>query len=178
MSDKTIKYLAIALGVLIIIYGLFRFVESRTLVNPEPEGFNLKQLKEKTVDKISIKNSKDKYEIEKSNGNWQVNGKDVDKDTLTQLWDGLKNADIGTLATDKKGKFATFEINEAKGRIVTFYNSGQIKNSFVFGKQTADFSGSYIRKVDGNEVYTVSGSLSSIFDKIEKDWIAKPKGKK
>jgi hypothetical protein len=176
LSDKTIKTLIIALVALVAVYGIFRLVENKNLKPIKPSGFNLPALKESTIDKISVKNSQDAYEIVKTNNKWQIGKKEVDPSNMTQLWQALKAADVGSLATSNKSEFSLFQVDDTQGKTVKFYENNNEKAAFIFGKQTSDFVNGYIRKLTSNEVYVVSGELGTLFAKTKKDWYPPKKG--
>ena len=176
MSDKTIKYLIIALVALLCVYGIFRLVDFMGTRKKAPSGFELNDLTSKNVDKIKVKNVDGEYNIEKNNNKWQVDGKDVDDSALSKLWEDLKNASIGEIASTKKDKQALFEIDDKKGAQVTFYQSGKEKGKYIFGKQNVNSC--YIRKTGENTVYVIKGSFGELFRRKPEEWKKKKEDNK
>lgn len=178
MSDKTIKGLLIALVALLAVYGIFRFAETKSLKPKNPKGFNFTNIKEKNIDKIAVKNAKGNYELVKNNNKWQIDGKDIDDNNITQLWTSLQNTRVGSLATDKESEFSLYQVDDSQGKFITFYSKGKEAASYIFGKQNADFTSGYLRKPKSNKIYSVSGHIGSLFEKAKKEWFPSKKTSK
>jgi len=125
------------------------------------------------IDKIEINKNEQVSILEKQMENkWKIaDTKDfyVKKQDLINLLDALKKAQESDFKTvsinlEKKSEFKTNQ----QGTEIKLIQDDQEKISFIVGKMTPDYQGSYLAIKDKNETYSVAVNFFSIFNKS--DW--------
>jgi ATP-dependent protease HslVU (ClpYQ) peptidase subunit len=123
------------------------------------------------IDKIIIDNKGQKIELDKSGDAWAISNEKnfaVDKAAAGALNSTL--VEIGKLPmetvsakADKKSSFGT----DDQGLKIEIKQPGAIFD-FVVGKNTADYSGTYISRVGSGKTYQLALDLNSVFKR--EDW--------
>jgi len=173
MNEKTIRNLAIALVVMLAVYGLLRWQQNRTFEPAKPGGFNFKQITKKNTDRIKVKGSQN-YTLIKKGDKWLLNNKKVDKDAIDELFNGLKEAEVEQLVSTKTEKMVSLQVDDKTGNTVTFSTKDN-QYIYIIGKQGPDGVSFYTRRPKENKVYSAKGNLGSIFAKKASDWYEKKK---
>ena len=176
MNEKTIRNLAIAVVVMMALYGLLRWQQNRSYEPAKPSGFTFKEITGKNTNRIEVKSEKDNYVLVKKDGKWLLNDKEVDKAAIDELFNGLKEAEIEQLAATKNAKMASLQIDDKSGKKVTF-STKNTRNTYIIGKQGLDGASFYIRLPNENKVYLTKGSLGTVFAKKAGDWYDKKETK-
>jgi len=124
------------------------------------------------VDKIEIKTPTSSLALEKRGVEWfvaqPINYK-ADQANIGQIIHQLKNIEIKNIVSNKPEKHSVFQLDQT-GTQVTFYEKGVEKASFVLGKMAANYSESYVRRLNSNDVLLVEGASGYMFNRPVKDW--------
>ena len=169
MNEKTIRNLAIALVVMMALYGLLRWQQNRSFEPTKPAGFDFKQITKKNTNRIEVKSQSQNYVLIKKGDRWLLNNKKVDKNAIDELFKGLKESEVEQLAATKNAKMASLQIDDKSGKKVTF-STKNTRNTYIIGKQGLDGMSFYARLPDENKVYLAKGNLGIIFAKKSSDW--------
>jgi hypothetical protein len=124
------------------------------------------------VDKVEIKTPTSSLVLEKRGVEWfvaqPINYK-ADQANIGQIIHQLKNIEIKNIVSNKPEKHSVFQVDQT-GMQVTFYEKGVEKASFVLGKMAANYSESYVRRLNSNDVLLVEGASGYMFNRPVKDW--------
>lgn len=182
--------------VLVVLVGVF--VASRLFRSPGLESTirkDLVSLDSATITEIRISpaNQQDQLiKLMRSGKAWTVEqaGKKYNADSysIKDLLQALCSIRPERMVSGKKEKWETFQVGES-GTHVSLYNDGNLKESITVGKSgfnqsgTSQYGGSsytYVRLSDEDEVYSVTGFLSStvnrsLADLRDKSFVKVPK---
>lgn len=128
------------------------------------------------VNKLEIKKGGKAYSFAMSGDKWQEEGKKtqmVDSKALDDLIEALKKSkDTGLkLVSENKDKQAEFETSPDKGYDVILKKDDNKLLEFAVGKDTSDYSGSYVSETGSDKTYATGNNLSSVL--ARDDWYDK-----
>ncbi len=125
-----------------------------------------------SVDKLEIKTPASSLLLEKRGVEWfvakPINYK-ADQANVCQIIHQIKNLEIKNVVSDKPEKYSVFQVDQT-GTQVTVYEKGVEKASFILGKMAANYSESYARRLNSNDVLIIEGASNYMFGRPVKDW--------
>ncbi len=124
------------------------------------------------IDKIEIVRETESISLEKRASGWVLasHGDAVANDNFVKtLLDRLEKLEISHLISDNPDKHGSFEVDE-KGARLKLFKGGTELASIIVGKNTADYSGSFVRLPDDNLVYATKGVIRSSIVRKPDDW--------
>ena len=125
-----------------------------------------------SVDKIEIKTPSFSLVLEKRGAEWfitqPINYK-ADQDFIGQIIHQIKNLEMKSIVSSKPEKQSVFQVDQS-GTQVKLYEKGIEKASFVLGKTAANYTESYVRKLNSDDVLLVEGTFSYTFNRPVNDW--------
>ncbi len=149
------------------------YVAKKTILKPKARSFKsaLTDLDESTISKISIHpNGSTSPEIllNKKDNQWVVsdgtNTYPTEENQVEGMLKELSNLKTKQLISKSKDKWATYEVDDTKGKIVSLYSGDQLKSKLYIGKfgfnQTTRSGVSYARLADESDVYALNGFVS------------------
>jgi hypothetical protein len=187
MSKKNL-ILGVALLLLVLIAYVYSgpFKEWKADLG-KPANF-LAKLDVSKISAIEVTGGEKTMVVNKAGDRWRIDGtKDfyLTESTAKNLIDSLvgsAESDLVLVSENSESK-EDFEISESKGRRVILRSGETVLADFFVGKNTPDFSGSYIGEPKSDNTYEVKTRLSLAFDttewydktifRIEKDLIDK-----
>lgn len=185
MNRNTIYVLAAFFVVLIVIAYLITHEGGDRTSSYDIEGTQLFELDSALVDKIEIEQKGEKLTLIKGAIEWKIS-EPIDYNAYQQfvnlMLSDLKNYKLSSIVSsnpDKKAKYGFIDTNGIK---VSVYQGNELMGSFLVGNVSAGASQTYIKNVEGDEIYLADGILRNNFVKNSLDeWrdkliIAIPKG--
>ncbi len=125
-----------------------------------------------SVDKIEIKTPTVFLVLEKRGTEWcivqPINYK-ANQTNVGQIIHQIKNLEVKSTVSSKSEKHSVFQVDQT-GTDVKVYEKGIEKTSFVIGKMAANYTESYARKLNSNDVLLVEGAYSYLFSRPLKEW--------
>ena len=124
------------------------------------------------VDKIEIKSPASTVTFEKKGAEWFL-AEPVEyranQSNVTSLIHQSKNLAVKEVVSSNPEKRSIFRVDSA-GTLVKIFQNGQEHAAFIVGKPGQNYSETYVRKDQSNDVVIVNGSLTFAFNKAVKDW--------
>ncbi len=122
-----------------------------------------------SIDAVVLGDDDDAIRIEKSEGEWRVDGKRADARAVDRMIESLVSARSGDLATRKAERFAELEVDEENGARVRLVSGDRTVADVTVGGSATN--GSYVRSDD--EVFSVRGLYRAVFARDRAAWIEK-----
>ncbi len=167
MSDRILKILLSALGVLVVGWAIATFATRRGDA-PESAPFDLASAAEAQLDSVVVIGATDTIRLH-GGAAWTVNGKEAIPEAGRSLSHALEAARIGQLASRSPANHERLGVGERSGRRVTFYAEDSVELDLIIGgKQT--FDQSYVRRAGDDEVYVLRGSLVNLANRGVNEW--------
>ncbi len=172
---------------IIIILSILVYINNREESKTEKSTINTSFTTCDTslIDKFEMKTSDDEDIIlVKDAGKWYINQPihyPANSSIIQTLLEKIANFKVENLISTKKfeisadGKdttdlFKKFEVDSATGFPVKIYQNGELKTNFILGKIDNDYSHTYIRETNHNEVYLLTDNVKYAFKRRLKDW--------
>lgn len=157
-SNKTILYLVIFAALLVAAY----FITSDS--GEKTSSYELKEKKLYTLDsaktdKIEIKNNQGHLILSKATGEWRATSPyeyNVTPALVDKIVSSLKNFKLESIISTNPAKKETYGFKESEEALVSVYESGVLKGTFILGGAAAGTS-SYIKKADSDNIYIADG---------------------
>ena len=125
------------------------------------------------VDRIVITAKGSVIELEKKGLDWFIQRPIMyraNNTNVTDLLRQLKNMQVKSIVSNNPEKQSVFQVDTLSGTGVTFYQQGREAASFLVGKPANDYTNTYMRKKNSNDVAAVSGVLTSLVNRELKEW--------
>lgn len=135
-------------------------------------GNYLVQIDSLAVDKIEVQTPTSKVVLEKKGVEWFVQEPLVYKADQTNIANAIHQAKslvVKNIISSNPEKHNLFQV-DSLGTMVTVYEKGTQKASFILGKTGPTFSDSYARLASSNDVALVGGGFSYSFIRPLKEW--------
>ncbi|HOJ86536.1 MAG TPA: DUF4340 domain-containing protein [Elusimicrobiales bacterium] len=166
MKEKT---LILVITSLIIAYFLITaFNKPKTYSN----AFFSDKINTKKINQIHIKNKDNEIFLEKSKDLWFLKTPydyRADNREIENILDKLSNSKLFGPLTDKKEIYDRFEIYPDSATIITLKGDKEI--SFITGKATMDYQGTFIKFTNSKEIFEARGIFPFDFKKKYEDFI-------
>ena len=80
-----------------------------------------------------------------------------------------------SIVSNNPNKWRTFNVDDSLGLKLTFYGfNNEVIGSAIFGRSSSDWQRSYVRMVDGNEVYMTNENVLNRLQMRPTFWGSKP----
>jgi hypothetical protein len=168
MSTDRLKQLAIALGVLVVLWGAATIL--RQGFDSGSDEFVLAEIDVDAIDSIVVQRAEDNIRLIRRASDWAVNGFRADSAGVAQLLALLEEEPAAQLAGQSASSHGRFEIDEASGRRLRAYAGGTVAVDLMVGKRGRDFQNVYVRHPDQDEVYILQSRLATYVDRRLEDW--------
>lgn len=166
MKEKT---LILVITSLIIAYFLITaFNKPKTYSN----AFFSDKINTKKINQIHIKNKDNEIFLEKTKDLWFLKTPydyRADNREIENILDKLSNSKLFGPLTDKKEIYDRFEIYPDSATIITLKGDKEI--SFITGKATMDYQGTFIKFTNSKEIFEAKGIFPFDFKKKYEDFI-------
>jgi hypothetical protein len=168
MSRERLKQIAIALGLLIFLWGAVEIFRG-DFHQPE-QGFRIPIMTAEATDSIIFQRATDTLALVKQgDGGWTANGNRVQANLIPQFFDAVADAPPGQLISQNPNTHARLEIDEASARSFTVYGAGTPVHLLV-GKRGNNYQDVYFRRMGEDEVYSVRTGLATYVDRQLSEW--------
>jgi hypothetical protein len=125
-----------------------------------------------SVDKMEIKTPELSLTLEKRGPEWYITRPieyKANTASIGQTIHQIKNIEIKNTVSGKSEKHSVFQVDRS-GTEVRVYEKGVEKISFILGKTAANYTESYARRLNSDNVFLVEGASSYMFSRPVKDW--------
>lgn len=162
----------ILLGALIILLGGAYLIKYKPFDKEKNSQLNTafyQNFNKDYVTKVEIIKAGKILTLLKESDKWQeikdnAEKKEADSTLVDAMFTKLADLKIGEPITQTEDKKSLFQVDGSNLQ-VKMYNNDKEAVNFYIGKNTADFSGNYIRREGENKIYSTSERITSYFDK-------------
>ncbi len=165
MSERTLKQIFGALGILVILWLGSVLLSGRRGGGSAPGGgvaSLLEGLGETTVDAVRIVGPNQTAALQRSGGAWTVNGNLADSVTVTRFWNALEGAEVGGVVANNPSNHERMGLSADSAWTVDFTLADGGMASVLVGKTGPIFPSGYVRLPDQDAVVVVSGDFRPI----------------
>lgn len=168
MNPKQLKRIAIALVVILVLWGLAEILGGR----PDDTELSLvlPVLQETDLDSMVIEAEADTTVLSRDGDTWIVNGFETSRDAMDELFAALGDSTESELAATSPLVHQRMGVDSAGGIRLTFFSEGSAVASVIFGKSGRTYDSRYVRRDDGAFVYLYEGDLVRMVDRKPNDW--------
>jgi len=162
MSERTLKQIFGALGILVILWLGSVLLSGRPGGGPAAGGgvaSLLEGLDETTVDAVRIVGPNQTMALQRSGGVWTVNGNLADSVTVTRFWNALEGAEVGRVVANNPSNHERMGLSADSAWTVDFTLADGGMASVLVGKTGPIFPSGYVRLPDQDAVVVVSGDF-------------------
>jgi hypothetical protein len=165
-SNKTYILLAVFIVLAVITYFVVgERGEKTTTYKLEKQLFAVDSA---LTDKIEIEKNGKRIELSKSGMDWRIT-QPVDYSAYQQfiasMLSNLKNYKLESKVSDNPENKDKFGFNDTNVTKISVYQAGTLKGSFLIGNATNAPSQTYIKKLEGNEIFLADNFLRNNFVK-------------
>lgn len=169
MSTKQVLRIAVALAVLLFLWGLAEILGTRS--DTTTARFDLPKLNAADVDTVKVLRPTDTLLLVKSGADaWTVNGFGASTQAVSQLFTALKDSGLAELVAQSPTSHARLGVDSATGRRVEFLKGGKTLLSLVVGEHGPGFEGVYVRRPSEAKVYLIRANLGNAVERQLEDW--------
>jgi uncharacterized protein DUF4340 len=169
MSARTVLRLAIALGLLIAIWGAVA-LGSRHAGDPE-RPFRLPAVAAKDVDTISIVRAGDTAVFTRAGTTWEVNGYRADQREVTELLNALADSTTsGDLVAEHPSSYGQVGVDSASGHRIRVVAGGRTVDELVAGKPAQVYGTGYLKLASDSGVYLARSALPRLANRPLEEW--------
>ena len=162
MSERTLKQIFGALGILVILWLGSVLLSGRPGGGPAPGGrvaSLLEGLDETTVAAVRIVGPNQTMALQRTGGAWTVNGNLADSVTVTRFWNALEGAEVGGVVANNPSNHERMGLSADSAWTVDFTLADGGTASVLVGKTGPIFPSGYVRLPDQDAVVVVSGDF-------------------
>ncbi len=170
MSSKQLLRVAALLAMVLLLWGVAALV-SRSANNPESARI-LPTIDTAAIDTIAITGPDDSAILARQQADrWSVNGYPADAQLVSSMLGSLADTGISAeLIARNPSSHARLRVTADSGRRVRIVGDGGVIAELIAGKKTSDWSGAYLRRSSGPEVYAVQGELPTALARPKDEW--------
>lgn len=161
LSPLTTFLLIFAIGITLI-YGAIRYekVISQKIVSVKQESpFKYIKLGESSVDEIYAKSKDVDNHLILKDGQWQINGKPANQDTVKQLFTELQKLDVAELVSQTDDGNKSVWTDDETAVSLTLSKEGKEVAKALIGKSGASIDSFFIRNPKNKNTYLAYGAL-------------------
>ena len=165
------KSTIILIIIFVVLIGVF-YLSSKKEGKVKPgEAGTLFDIDSTQVSTIQLVKDQESVTLEKRGDEWFLSAPvdyRANQRYVEELVGNASHLRIESMVSDKPEKHGKFEV-DSTGTEATIYAGGQ-SFAFVVGKASSDYSHSYVRKKDADEIYMVKGMIKRYYSKRLNDW--------
>ena len=169
MSSKHLKFIAVALAVLLLLWGASELLSrgSDSLAG----SLALPVLSADSVDTISVIKGGDSIVlVNQSPAGWTVNGHRTAPDAVSELLRAVGDSVRPELVAQEASSFARLGVDSAGGRWLRVHRRRGPPVALIAGRRGSDFQSAYLRRPGDPHVYLWRGRLPSLLDRTADAW--------
>jgi len=169
MTSNQLKFIAIALAVLLLLWGGSALLSrgSDTVTG----SLALPALAEAGVDTIAIVKAADSVVLAKQSPTaWTVNERRAAVDQVRDLLQALKDTIRPELVAQDSSSFGRLNVDSATGRWLRLRGGGKPLLQLIVGARGSVYSSAYVRRPGDTHVYLWRGRLAQLVDRGVDDW--------
>ena len=169
MTPKQLLRIAVALAVLLFLWGLVQLFGHRT--DTTTARFDLPKLNAADVDTIKVFGPKDTLVVVRGAADaWTVNGFRAATSSVTDLFNALKDSSLAELVAQSPSSHAQLGVDSATGKRLEMIKGSKALLSLVVGGPGPGFEGVYVRRPAEPTVYLIHAGLGTPLDRPLDDW--------
>ena len=169
MTPRNLRLLAVALGVLLLLWGAVA-VASRNGRDTE-QRLRLPGIATADVDTVTITGARDTVVLARAGTGWRVNGHPTDPQAVGELVTSLGDSTAaGDLVAENASSYAQLGMDSASARRVRVEAHGKTVLNLVTGKPGVVYGTGYLRRATDPAVYLVRSSLPRIAERRADGW--------
>ena len=172
------KNVQIALIVLVIFIGIyFLNKSSQTKFESRSEAIFIDEPED--IFKFLIQKGEEAIELSRIDTLWRISGNDtleIKSRSLDNIFDKVLKMNRGTIISNNPKKYSKYSVDDSTGTHLAVINSdGKTVGYYVFGRSKSDYSRSYIRIGDDQNVYLADQNVTYMLSTQATYWGEKPK---
>jgi hypothetical protein len=169
MTPKQLLRIAVALGALLVLWGLTQLFGHKT--DTTAARFDLPKLNAADVDTVKIFRPADTLVVVRGAGDaWTVNGFRASTQSVTDLFAALKDSSLADLVAESPTSHPQLGVDSATGKRLEMIKGGKALLSLVVGTHGPGFEGVYVRRPTEATVYLIHAGLASPLERQLDDW--------
>ena len=173
--NKSLKYLLIAFGVLLLLYLVNRGQQNK-YVGTSETIFNIES---SDIDKILLKDaSGESIILFKTDSLWSI----LDHDTLIvknrqidQFFEKVIGGTYDMIISKNSKKWTTFGVDSSSGKILNIFKNDELVASAIFSNKGQDYAHNFYRNIGNDVVYRTSENIFYMLNTRPTYWGSKPK---
>ncbi|MFL5494425.1 MAG: DUF4340 domain-containing protein [Gemmatimonadales bacterium] len=171
MSPRQLARIAIAFGVLLLLWGAAALARRRESIPPAADRFTLPHVARNAVDSVHIDRPGDTTVLVRRDTVWRANGHPSSAQAVSDFFAALADtAPASELVAERRASQPGLGVDSVGGTRVRIFGKGRTLADFVAGHRTPDLGGIYLRR-SGQEVsYLVRGGLAAALDRSGSEW--------
>jgi len=154
------KWLLIALGVLVVLFGINQFQQSNLSSNSD-KVFNLNQ---DDIFNFKISNGEEAISLSFNGESWSIDGNDtlvVKDNTVNSFFDKLLTVKRTSLVSNNQSKWDKFNVGDSTGIHLNLKDhNGESLGLLTIGKSNSEWASSNIRIGEEIEVYQTNDNIT------------------
>ncbi len=162
MSEKTLKNIFGALGVLLVFWAISTLISNRG-GQGHPGEANiaeaLEDLDATTVETVEIQGPTHNLTLEKSSGVWTTDGYPADSSGLNLLWRALSEAQVERLASSNPENHTRMGLSPDSAWTLELTRTNGSTSTLLVGKSGPTFPSTFVRIPGRNDVVVISQDL-------------------
>ena len=173
MSEKTLKGILGALGILVALWLISALVSGRDGGGATPDGgvaALLERLDATNVSAVRIVGPGQTVSLQQSGDAWSVNGNFADSSAVKRLWEALMEVEVGGVVANNPRNHERMGLSADSAWTVEFTLADGGMASLLLGEVGPIFPSGYARLPDQDAVVVVSGDLRATVNQSVTDW--------
>lgn len=168
MSPKQLKIIAVALLVLVVLWGASALLHHRS---DTLGGYSAPALSAGAVDSVVIAGPADTTWLAKDpSGRWRVNGYRASLDLVNTFLQNVTDTSGAELVAQSPESFARLGVDSTSAHVVRAVASGKTVFEVNVGNMGDGYSSAYVRRPGSDAVYLVSQPLNGIVTRDVNGW--------
>jgi len=169
MSAKHLRFIAIALAVMLLLWGGSELLSrgSDTVTG----SLALPKVAQADVDTITIVKGSDTVVLAKQSSTlWSVNGHRAATDAVGELFQAFADTAHPELVAQAAASFVRLGVDSAGGRWLRVRHGDKSQLELILGARGPDYQSAYLRRPGDSHVYLWRGRLASVADRAAESW--------
>jgi hypothetical protein len=169
MSAKQLLRIALALGVLLVLWGAVEIFSRPS--DTTAARFDLPALTAQDVDTVKILRPTDTLVLVRGEADrWTVNGYVASSQAVSDLFKALKDTSLAELVAQNPASHSSLGVDSAKGKRVEFIKADRRLATMIVGNRGPGWQGIYVRRPAEDAVYLIRADLGNPVERQLEDW--------
>lgn len=169
MSPKHLKFIAIGLAALLLLWGGSALVSHRS--DSVTGALGLPALSQADVDTIRLVKGTDSILlVKRPPAEWSANGHRAAPDVASQLLQAVTDSVRPEVVAQDTSSFARLGVDSTGGRWLTVRSRAKGSLTLILGARGPEFQSLYVRRPGDPHVYLWRGPLATAADRPRDDW--------